>query len=285
MINPLTTDLASELFQGLKVKAKIVLSAFNDHDFLRGQETIAEMRKVVAEERETEADEAYLNDLYVLDKYVSFLETYGDLWQKILNQQFADSWCSLQDALGLLRLLKRFSRIDISFFESQLTELEQTYPYNVFFSSGMVVAGLDCSICGFDIDSKDCVHMRGHLYRGKMATAVVQKIVRFDHVGLVTHPADKKCVVKYEDTDEQFKVIRYVSNLVVSNRCQISDSWSLQFSKRRLRNPEFRKLGRNEPCFCGSGRKFKKCCMTKDYVEEDQVDIIAHPRSMDSAIA
>lgn len=24
-----------------------------------------------------------------------------------------------------------------------------------------------------------------------------------------------------------------------------------------------RKLGRNEPCFCGSGVKFKKCCLPK----------------------
>jgi hypothetical protein len=28
-------------------------------------------------------------------------------------------------------------------------------------------------------------------------------------------------------------------------------------------NP-FRKIGRNDPCPCGSGRKFKKCCLTAD---------------------
>ena len=25
-----------------------------------------------------------------------------------------------------------------------------------------------------------------------------------------------------------------------------------------------KKLGRNDPCFCGSGMKFKKCCMYKE---------------------
>jgi hypothetical protein len=286
MTNSLTTDLASKLFQGLKLQAKSVLLAFNDHDFPKGQEIVSEMRKVIVEERETltEADEVYLNELYVLDRYVDFLRVYGGLWEKVLKQQFAASWCSLQDALDLLRLIKRFSQIDISFFESQLTELEQLYPYNVFFSVGMVVEGLECSLCGFDIDSDECLHMRGHLYVGRMATAIVQKCVRFDHASLVTHPANKRCVVQYEDTGKQFNVIRYLSNLIASNRCKISDLWSLRFSKRRLPNPEYRKLGRNERCFCGSGRKFKKCCMANDYVEEDHVEIIAQPRSMEVAV-
>lgn len=31
----------------------------------------------------------------------------------------------------------------------------------------------------------------------------------------------------------------------------------------RSRTPEARKIGRNDPCPCGSGKKFKKCCMGK----------------------
>ena len=32
------------------------------------------------------------------------------------------------------------------------------------------------------------------------------------------------------------------------------------------------KIGRNEPCFCGSGKKYKKCCMT---MQVDAVDPLA----------
>lgn len=28
------------------------------------------------------------------------------------------------------------------------------------------------------------------------------------------------------------------------------------------------KLGRNEPCHCGSGRKYKQCCLAKDEAKE-----------------
>lgn len=173
----------------------------------------------------------------------------------------------------------------MSFFESQLTELEQLYPYNVFFSVGMVVEGLECSLCGFDIDSDECLHIRGQLYSGRIATAIVKDVARFDHAALVTNPANKRCVVQYEDTGAQFNVIRYLSNLIKSNKFQVSDQLNVRFSKRKLPNPEYKKLGRNEQCFCNSGRKFKKCCMAKDHIEEDHVDIVVHPRSMEAAFA
>lgn len=28
-------------------------------------------------------------------------------------------------------------------------------------------------------------------------------------------------------------------------------------------------LGRNEPCHCGSGKKYKKCCIEKDKAADD----------------
>jgi len=27
------------------------------------------------------------------------------------------------------------------------------------------------------------------------------------------------------------------------------------------------KFGRNDPCHCGSGKKYKKCCLSKTYTE------------------
>ena len=36
--------------------------------------------------------------------------------------------------------------------------------------------------------------------------------------------------------------------------------WEIDRNKRGLSTGEATKLGRNEPCHCGSGKKFKKCC-------------------------
>lgn len=70
--------------------------------------------------------------------------------------------------------------------------LEKLYPYNVFVSVGVIIDQFECSICGLDIYSESCPHLPGELYRRVVARAVVKEIVGFDHVALVTDPADKR---------------------------------------------------------------------------------------------
>ncbi|MGB2727569.1 MAG: SEC-C metal-binding domain-containing protein [Halobacteriota archaeon] len=43
---------------------------------------------------------------------------------------------------------------------------------------------------------------------------------------------------------------------------QIEDSKS-KFTKGKSKEKE---IGRNDPCPCGSGKKYKKCCLGKDTV-------------------
>ncbi|MFH2135378.1 MAG: SEC-C metal-binding domain-containing protein [Pseudomonadota bacterium] len=226
-----------------------------------------------------------LNDLYVLDRYLDFFTRYGLVWKLIARQQFADSWDALQDALDCLRLIRRFSAIDISEFEDQLIELEKSFPYHVFFSIGAAVESFECSICGQDMDSFDCPHRKGYLYRGHMAYGIARKITNFDHVALVEKPEDKRCVVKYEDTSEQFSIVRFIAQLLLSRKMKVSEFGRLLFSKRSIPNPEYRKVGRNAPCYCGSGKKFKTCCVSKAYIESDHVDVLPHPIVIERAVA
>jgi len=282
--NPLATDFACAAFQDLRPHAKQALLALDDRNYTKAKKGTSAMHEIIASARATTIDGRCLNDLYVLDRYVDFLEAYSLLWKKILDEQFGDSWSVLQDCLSLIRVIKKFFNIDVTFFEDQLIELEQTYPYNLFFSIGAVVDRFECSLCGRDIIADECPHMAGELYDGKMASAVIQDIVKLDHASLVTNPADKRCVVRYEDTGEQFKVIRQLARLIMSNKCAISDCWRVRFSKEPIPNSEYRKIGRNEKCFCGSGKKFKKCCISKQYVENDSVNIVHESRSFAAAI-
>src|SRR5258707_473552 len=226
----LQTNFACAAFQDLRPHAKQALVALDDRSYTKAKKEASVMHEIIASARVTTSDGRCLNDLYVLDRYVDFLEAYSLLWEKILEETFGDSWSVLQDCLSLLRVIKKFSNIDVTFFEDQLIELEQTYPYNIFLSIGAVVASFDCSLCGRDIISDECPHMPGELYNGEMASAVAQDLVKLDHASLVTSPEDKRCVVRYEDTGEQFKVVRQLSRLIRSNRCAISDCWRVHFS-------------------------------------------------------
>ncbi|MCD7949249.1 MAG: DUF1186 domain-containing protein [Erysipelotrichaceae bacterium] len=52
-------------------------------------------------------------------------------------------------------------------------------------------------------------------------------------------------------------------------------------SDRRKQSQKKITVGRNDPCPCGSGKKYKKCCMRKDQIEDDpekQVMLLNYPR-------
>jgi hypothetical protein len=118
-----------------------------------------------------------------------------------------------------------------------------------------------------------------------MAVAIAQDITELDHVAMVTRPKDKCCVVQYDDDGPQFKIVRFLSDLINSHRIELFHFGKLEWSKKTTKNPDFRKMGRNEPCYCGSGKKFKKCCVAKAYTETDHVDIVAQPINIDQILA
>lgn len=283
----LKTHLAESLYEGLRAPLRQFLRDVDAEIGLLESRTIDSIREnlELEESRHGDGPDELFDDLYVLRRYIDFFVHYGQIWRLIADKKFSASWNKLQDALDALKLVRRFSRIDLSAFEDQLIELEKTYPYNVFFSIGALVDKFDCSICGQDIDSFQCSHRKGHLYRGRMAVGIARNIVNLDHVAMVDQPEDRRCVVSYEDTGEQFKLVRLLSVLLTQRKYVVSDFGILKFSKRLKPNPEYKKLGRNEPCYCGSGFKFKRCCIGNSLVEGDHVDITPHPIAIDRAVA
>lgn len=271
---------AAVLLQRLAGTIRSALSSMNDLDFESAKADVSAVRDAVAAAKvsEPDVDEHYANGLFVVGVYADFLSSYCQLWSDITAGSFERSWSSLQDALDALRVVKRFSNINVNFFELQLVQLETAYPYKVFASVGMFVEGFDCSICGADIDSMECPHRRGELYHGVMACGIVRGISRVDHVALTELPADKRCIIKYEDDSEHFKLVRYLSQLLTTCQCRVSDFSHLEHSYRPVRTGR-----RNAPCSCGSGRKFKKCCLSSRSGRPNHVDIVAIPRSFDAA--
>ncbi|MCL5280565.1 MAG: SEC-C metal-binding domain-containing protein [Planctomycetes bacterium] len=222
------------------------------------------------------------NERFILSTIIAFFEAYNDLWQAIHAGQFSASWERLQDALDCLRSIKKFSNppvAEFDFFECQLAEIEKLYPYKFFLSTANIVEYAECSICGQDINKSDCPHIMGELYRGRVAYGKVTSIAAVDHVAVVTHPEDKRLVFpSIEDNDARFRLVKYLSGLLAQARLSPLRFLRAKFSKRRQLNPDYVEQSRNELCRCGSGRKHKKCCLSKKYIE-DHVDIICSQRS------
>ncbi|MHC2115032.1 YecA family protein [Stenotrophomonas geniculata] len=232
-----------------------------------------------ARSRSQHAPDAFLDDLYVLDRCLDLIQAYARTWNLISRGKCSESWAPLQDCLDLLRLIKRFSLVDVSFFERQLIELEKAYPYDVFFSMGAVVEYFRCSICDQDIDSPTCQHRRGLLYRGKMARGIATGSIELDHISIVENPMDKRCVPTYSDDVPGFSLVRAIGNAISSGHARISQFTGIEFLTRSTPKSQLGKHARNERCPCNSGVKFKRCCQGKEFVNTDHALIVFSERS------
>ena len=65
---------------------------------------------------------------------------------------------------------------------------------------------------------------------------------------------------KIEKIKELFDELQDPNTLIHNQKLEF-----IAFAKRKLAGPiKSQKIGRNDPCPCGSGKKYKKCCMGGD---------------------
>ncbi len=215
-----------------------------------------------------------LNDIFILEIYITFFRSYGRLWRKISAGNYSESWRTLQDANDSLRLIRRCSGLTLTPLVEQLAALESLYPYKIFSSCGFVVERFECSICGNDIDSFECSHRKGELYRGRMAYGIAKNILDIDHIAFVKNPADKRCVVTIADDAPGFSGVRYLGEALNRRHFSVSNFGGVAWGKKRVANSEYVLPGRNDPCHCLSGTKFKRCCIDKEFREIDHAEIL-----------
>jgi hypothetical protein len=197
------------------------------------------------------------NRLYLRNLFVKIFDSFAITWSKIFQENFSQSWNSLQDTVDSIDLFCKFVENPpkvLSCIQRQLHSLESAYPYQFFVSPGMFVEHYDCSICGNNSLSPDCVHLPGWLYHGQVAHLIARGIST-DHLAFVNNPADKRCVEVIPNDDFRFKPLKNLS-YHAQNTCN--------FVTRLIEvKPIYGKsmVKRNDQCHCGSGLKFKKCCI------------------------
>lgn len=279
-------------YKSYKPRIINAICSINMGDMAKGNEALTELLNDIKKIKDGTIvkSEQIQNELFVFCAYIKFLISYATIWEKLVDQKYGNSWTSLQNTIDQFRIVKKFSCKNkdskhLSFFENQLISLEKLYPYNIFFSIGAVVDYFECSICGLDIDSDKCPHFKGELYNGEIAVAIAKNIRELDHVSMVKNPADKRCIVQYDDEGEQFKMVRYISKLLREKMLRPFDFGKLRFSEKIIPNPDYVKLGRNQKCFCGSGKKFKHCCIDEKTVNGGHIDIISTPTSVHEVLA
>lgn len=211
-----------------------------------------------------EKDEKMANSQLVFKNYFLIFCHLASFFKLLQEQHYKSSWSVLQDCLDDLKFVGKYlnldSRNEIPDIYDLLECYEKLYPYKVFVSSEYIISKSHCSICGKSMQSLSCPHVKGNLYWGEIAVEVIDEIQEFQAACLVRHPEDKRCIIELSDDkrteSEQFTKLERFIELKLPFLQQFTITSKIETRQRT----DIVKVGRNELCPCGSGKKFKKCC-------------------------
>lgn len=176
------------------------------------------------------------------------------------NKKYEDAWCLFDHAdieLGYLEanfdITQNTDKYHMMFIGRMIKEYQKLFPYRCFFSRECVIKAEKCSICGKPISLRNpCGHKVGKLYMGRLCLREVVDM-EFKAISIVTDPFDKYAYIKLPDQDYEYGMLETLM-------FEIDNPYD-EFRVETVRElkPEYRNVGRNAPCPCGSGKKYKKC--------------------------
>lgn len=215
-------------------------------------------------------DEQLANLCYIMKTYLSLFCNLAQYFQLLDEAQYKKSWDILQNCFDVAIAFGQFvgveKRYDVPDIVALLLSYEELYPYNVFSSIEMLITKSHCSICGKSMLSLGCSHIKGKLYWGEIACEVVDH-AKLQAVAMVSHPLDKRCVMEISgDTrteEEKFAVLHDLVQRLPNHLIR----FEVEKQKSTRMRDDIKIVGRNKPCSCGSGKKFKKCCLDRIYFQ------------------
>ncbi|MDE2748395.1 MAG: SEC-C metal-binding domain-containing protein [Chloroflexota bacterium] len=231
-----------------------------------------------------EGDQDFAKQMWCLDAVKECQNGFIKAFNDMKRRHFFGAWISLARCENILANLERHFGLDVDGSDAYrlvhiakcAPQFQRLYPYKQFFSAGFIVQEVACSICGQELSLRDsCGHVVGEIYSGELCGGEIRKADLLE-VSFVENPRFKHAVpfVNNSVTGKSEDHYNYASvHYAVENLTSPFAAWDLIVHKRQRLVSDFNYVGRNDPCPCGSGDKFKKCCMRKKYLLRQHYDI------------
>jgi hypothetical protein len=241
----------------------------NDRDLLS---KIKENLRKIKSNKVKKNDENGAKFIWCLEQITEIQERYLDAYGKLTTGKYYDAWCEFEKCELALEFLKpHFSfqnnEYCLLFIHKHILQYQSLYPYKLFLSPELLEHEKKCNICGKILAIRNpCGHEVGEIYKGEMCYRIVTKI---DVLGIsfVESPVQKYSVpfTKDEKTGESvdhynYSLLKYLIDKLLQSPF---DSWKINWTKKMHPHEKFAGVGRNKKCPCGSGDKYKKCCLNK----------------------
>lgn len=225
--------------------------------------------QLIKENYVRENNQEQAKQIWIFQTIIEIHKLYRNAFNLLKNKAYYEGWCQLERVEITIGSLKKHFLFDKKQFalwhiEKSVKNLQVIFPYRLFGSSELLKKKKKCSVCDKEITIRNpCGHIVGEIYNGEMCHRIVTEVEVLG-MALVENPGNKFSVMFLTDekTGEQ---IDHYSYDTVDYLFECLDSpyeyWDLEVSQRITKKEDFGTIGRNDPCNCGSGKKFKKCCL------------------------
>lgn len=237
------------------------------HPRLTFNSTIKDNLKKSKQEAVAKGNEVLANEIWYLERIYDIQKKYISAYNEMKQKEYLKAWL-LFDSINtdLYYIRNNFGQFEneynLVFIESIIKEYEKVFPNYLYSSRESLIKSAECSICGKKILLRGgCNHIPGKLYMGELCFKKVTSL-EFLGVAIVKNPFDKYAVIQIDGHEYDYSHLEEL----IHNLHSPYWKWYVETTKRI--SPIYINVGRNEKCPCGSGKKYKKCCMNTDKVLE-----------------
>lgn len=247
----------------MEIKDIELLLTLKDSEILKYN--IAEELKRLKSKAIENMSEDQANYIWCLEQIYSVKKQFIGAFNLMKEGKFEEAWYSLDRCDIELHFLKPHfdfndNRYDLLFIENEIIKYQELFPYELFASRESIESDFTCSICGAKMGIRNkCGHKVGGIYNGEMCCRIPNKL-EFLAIAIVRKPFDKYTILHVEGKEYNYFILQ---NLI---QCLDSpyEKWGYEIEMREWnykKDEKYKSAGRNNLCPCGSGKKFKKCCL------------------------
>lgn len=211
-------------------------------------------------------DQMAAKAIWCLETVAKVQDHYITAFGRLCAGQFQEAWhhlgrCEVEAQSLTGHLIEDQEGFGVAFARAHTERFQELFPVKWGTSPELLTKEIRCSICDVLLTLRnDCGHKPGEIYNGELCHKVVSKF-EVIAIALVDNPVQKATVFFPEKLDK-FSPIQEVAQTLRSPW----QSWNYRKEERRSHHPAFKVLGRNDECGCGSGIKYKRCCLDKETV-------------------
>jgi len=215
-------------------------------------------------------DQAAAKNVWCLEQALTVQEHYLSAFRHLKATEFYEAWCELERIEVALAALERHDNgfwptFHLDTIQAHTVRWQGLFPYRLFFSPELLQLEKVCSICHQRVLPRSfCGHRVGEIYSGEMCHRIITKLGGGLGIGIVDKPVQKYSVLFLGDKTGEGRRDQYNYELVqyaIALLREPFDAWEVERSNRRQPHARYSDVGRNGPCPCESGKKYKKCCL------------------------